>query len=311
MQSLFLLLPDFALILLGWCLMCVSTSRYAAKHPASPLGNFTQTFWRGIEQMVYYLLFLSLLFYSTNRANFDLRGASDMLLAATLTVCAGIVLSYTAHWICRPVPLALASGTQTGFHFNSYVCLAVAGRIADQQGIALMAVLVGAMVPLVNIAAVWSLAARGQSGLWKELARNPLIIATVLGLGTNLIGWHPPEPLAMLLSRLGASAIALGLMTVCAGLQFGRMAGSPGLVAWWTGVKLLAMLAIALLLSRHMAMSPTEARVLVAFAAMPTASSFYILAMRMGGDGPLVALLVSAMTLGALFTLPLWLAIVI
>ena len=49
-------------------------------------------------------------------------------------------------------------------------------------------------------------------------------------------------------------------------------------------------------------------QVVVLFAAMPTASSAYILAMRMGGDGRSVAWLISASTLGAMLTLPLWAA---
>ncbi|MQM32541.1 MAG: transporter, partial [Candidatus Accumulibacter phosphatis] len=39
------------------------------------------------------------------------------------------------------------------------------------------------------------------------------------------------------------------------------------------------------------------------------ATSAYILAVRMGGDGPGVAWLVSANTLVAMLTLPLWLTI--
>ena len=45
------------------------------------------------------------------------------------------------------------------------------------------------------------------------------------------------------------------------------------------------------------------------FGALPTASSAYILAMRMGGDGPGVAWLISASTLAAMVTLPLWLTL--
>jgi len=47
--------------------------------------------------------------------------------------------------------------------------------------------------------------------------------------------------------------------------------------------------------------------VVVMFGALPTASSAYILAMRMGGDGPGVAWLISASTLGAMLTMPFWL----
>jgi predicted permease len=48
-------------------------------------------------------------------------------------------------------------------------------------------------------------------------------------------------------------------------------------------------------------LTPLETMVVVMFAAMPTASSAYVLAVRMGGDGPYVAGLVSLSTLlGAL-----------
>ena len=47
-------------------------------------------------------------------------------------------------------------------------------------------------------------------------------------------------------------------------------------------------------------------QVAVLFAALPTASSAYILAVRMGGDGKSVAWLISASTLVSMLTLSLW-----
>ena len=49
-------------------------------------------------------------------------------------------------------------------------------------------------------------------------------------------------------------------------------------------------------------------QIVVLFAALPTASSAYILAMRMGGDGKSVAWLISATTLGSMLTLSGWAA---
>ena len=49
-------------------------------------------------------------------------------------------------------------------------------------------------------------------------------------------------------------------------------------------------------------------QVAVLFAALPTASSAYILAVRMGGDGKSVAWLISASTLASMLTLTLWAA---
>jgi malonate transporter len=49
--------------------------------------------------------------------------------------------------------------------------------------------------------------------------------------------------------------------------------------------------------------------VLVAFAAMPTASSAYVLAARMGGNGPFVAGLVTLSTLLGMVAVPGWVAL--
>ena len=48
----------------------------------------------------------------------------------------------------------------------------------------------------------------------------------------------------------------------------------------------------------------------VLFAALPCASAAYVLAMRMGGDGRLVALVVSLGTLLSVASLPIWLSLV-
>ena len=49
--------------------------------------------------------------------------------------------------------------------------------------------------------------------------------------------------------------------------------------------------------------------VAILFATMPTASSAYILAVRMGGNGPLTAGLVSISTLGSMVTITLWVTV--
>ena len=51
-------------------------------------------------------------------------------------------------------PIALASRFQCAFRFNSYIGLAIAGKMYGAPGIAAIGVLLGAMVPLVNTAAI-------------------------------------------------------------------------------------------------------------------------------------------------------------
>jgi predicted permease len=57
-----------------------------------------------------------------------------------------------------------------------------------------------------------------------------------------------------------------------------------------------------------LALPPSQCVILLAFGALPTASSAYLLAVRMGGHGPFVAGLITLSTLLGMATLPLWLS---
>ena len=71
----------------------------------------------------------------------------------------------------------------------------------------------------------------------------------------------------------------------------------------------MALPAATLVLIRWAGLSGVYADVALVFSALPTASSAYILAQRMGGDGARVAWLISVSTLLGMLSLPLWLSI--
>jgi malonate transporter len=295
MSLAFLLLPDFTLILLGLMLF-----RFTRWEPA---------FWAGLEKLVYYVLFPSLLFYATARAPLDFASTGKMLQVALLTCLSGVALGWLAKPLFRPGPMLFESGVQTAFRFNSYIALAVASRLGGDTGTALMALIIGFSVPLCNVAAVHALVHR-KGGLLRELMKNPLLLATVLGLVFNFAGIPIPEFIGATLSRIGNAAIAIGLITVGAGLRLSGLHQAKGMAAYFIAIKLLALPAIAWLLGSRLGLPPLQLHIVVMFSALPTASSAYVLAARMGGNGPFVAFLISAGTLISVLTLPLWLGVI-
>jgi predicted permease len=64
---------------------------------------------------------------------------------------------------------------------------------------------------------------------------------------------------------------------------------------------------LAMALSPLLGLNSQAQAVLVLFAAMPTATSAYILSRQLGGDAPLMAAVITAQTLVAMLTLPLML----
>jgi predicted permease len=126
----------------------------------------------------------------------------------------------------------------------------------------------------------------------------------------RLTGWPLPSFLERLLQQLASAALPLGLLAVGAGLRFGADALPFKAVLWWNGVKLAAMPAMALGLALAFDLPLLERQMAVMMAAVPTATSAYILANQMNGRGAPVALLISTGTLLAAVTLPLWLAVI-
>ncbi|SNT15200.1 hypothetical protein SAMN06265795_11568 [Noviherbaspirillum humi] len=295
MSVLSLLFPDFTLILIGFLL-----KRYL---------RWGDEFWTGLEKLIYYVLFPALLFHSTSRAPIDFGATGRMLQVALAGLAAGVALGWLARPLFRPGPMLFESGVQTAFRFNSYIALAIAFRLGGEQGTSLMALIMGCAVPLCNMAAVHALVHRG-GGLLGELAKNPLLIATAGGLAFNLAGLHLPEVVGATLSRMGNASIATGLIAVGAGLRLSGLHQGKAMAAYFLAIKLLALPAIAYVLGRWLALPPLQLQIAVIFCALPTASSAYVLAVRMGGNGPFVAFLISASTVLSVLTLPFWLGLV-
>lgn len=75
-------------------------------------------------------------------------------------------------------------------------------------------------------------------------------------------------------------------------------------------IKLLCMPACVLLLVWLLGLDPVSRDVALLFAALPTATSAYILARQLGGDAELMAAIITGQTLLAMLTLPFWLKLV-
>ncbi|WP_076592360.1 AEC family transporter [Herminiimonas arsenitoxidans] len=289
-----LLLPDFMLILFGAVLFRVT--------------NWHEEFWIGTEKLIYYVLFPALLFYSTARSPINFGTTAQFLQIVIATCVAGIALGWLAKPLFKAGPMIFESGLQTAFRFNSYIALAIAGRLGGDEGVSLMGLAIGFAVPLCNMAAVHALV-KNKGNLLMELIKNPLLMATMGGVIFNLLGFHLPDLASAFLSRLGNASIALGLIMVGAGLRLNGLEASKGIAAYFLVVKLLFVPIVAYVLGLWIGLSPLHLQMVVMFAALPTASSAYVLAVRMGGNGPFVAFLISAGTLISMASLPLWLAL--
>ena len=289
-----LLFPDFSLILCGYFL-CRFT-------------GLNRSVWQQNEHLVYYFLFPVLLFYSIAKSPLDIQATSSFLMAGVSMGLAGIALSYSLPywpWLGSKINRRdHAASAQIGFRFNSFIALALVERLCGAEGLLLISVLIGFCVPMFNVGAVWPMARHGDSGFGREIVRNPLILATTSGLAFNLSGFAIPAILDPSLSKIGAASLALGLLSAGAGMEVkalnqGKLLGSLVLT-----LKHLFLPCIAWSLAQIFKLNELQTTVLLIFSALPTASTCYVLAARMGYNGSLVAGLVTLSTLLGMLSLP-------
>ncbi|MBU6286018.1 MAG: AEC family transporter [Proteobacteria bacterium] len=292
-----LLGPEFALMLAGFAL------RRGLPWPEQG--------WVMLEKLNYFLLFPCLLFLSIVKAPGSIQSAAPMMLAAGMSAAGAIAIAMACRLIPQVHAQRFASGVQTAFRFNSYLGLAMAERLGGAEALALFSIMISVLIPCLNVAAVYPMARHGRQNLWRELAGNPLIIATLGGLAWRLLELPLPGLLQTSLGRLGQAALPLGLLCVGAALRWPRSAqglshGDRWLALCFTSIKLFIMPAIALMSCHLLGLSGMAALLVVMFTALPTSPASYVLAARMGGDGVYVAQLITLSLIVSTVTLPWW-----
>jgi len=229
------------------------------------------------------------------------------IAAAVLAMAAGLLAA--RPWL-RMGGATFTSLFQGSIRFNTYIGLAAASGALGAAGLAAAAVAVALLVPLGNLLSVAALAWHAASArprpaeVLRQLALNPLILASALGIAINIGGLELPPVLDPLLTVLGRGALPLGLLAVGAGLDFAaaRLGGRPLALACL--LKLAILPALTALGCWIFGVAGVAAAVAVLFNGLPTAPSAYILARQMGGEAKLMASIITAQVALSAITLP-------
>ncbi|MFO1039201.1 MAG: AEC family transporter [Geminicoccaceae bacterium] len=271
--------------------------------------------WSGIDRLVYYVLFPALIVVELATADLGLLPVAafggTLLVAQFVMAGLAVVLRYVQP-MSGP---AYTSVLQTLVRWNTYVALGLAPDALGPGGLQLVTLAVVVMVPTANLLSIFALARHGgrvPAG-WAPIVRsvvtNPLILACLLGIVLDLSGIGLPRLLHDPMAILGRATLALGLLTVGAGLHLGSLWRRPALLATTVVLALLIRPALALGLGNLAGLDAMPLAAAVLCCGVPTSTQSYILARLLGGDAQFMAALVTATTLGALITLPLFLSL--
>lgn len=271
-------------------------------------------FWPGAERLVYMLLLPALLFRTTARADLlalDVLPLVSALMLAILGTAGGALLVARALRLSRP---AQSSVFQGAIRTNAYVALAGAAALYGEAGLVPMGLVVFVVITTVNVLSVIAVTWLGRRGadasaLIGAVLKNPLIIACLAGFACGAAGLELPAVVLATIEVLANAALPLGLLCVGAGLELGRLLSDRRAMMATIGLKLLAMPALTALTCHLFGIEGLTAACAILFNAVPTSASSYVLARELGGDAPLMAVLITITTAAAAISMPLVLSL--
>ena len=296
MNLLDLLIPLYLLISLGFFL-----KKY--QFPS-------QEFWPGIEKMIYYILFPVLVFVAILKAPIDSSLIFKLIIVTLVPVLLSGLLQFTGFISPKINGATFSSMYQGAVRNNTAISLVIVAWLLPDTGLASMAVIILIMVPMNNLTSILVLLRYGnntkESSLmwWFDVIKNPLIIASALGLIFNILNIGLPISLINTADFLGRSALPFALLIVGAGLKFGSFFDNKLAIAISSFGGLVVAPVISWGLCTIMGIEADLAKVVIIFSAMPTAVSSYILAKQMGGDAEGMAQIITFQTVAAALTLP-------
>lgn len=291
----------------------------ATGHLVARLGLVTGDQWRGFEKIAYFVLFPCIII--RNLALVDFRELPFLSLGATLVgailVMSALLLAIRPlleRWFAISSP-RFTSIYQGAVRWNTFVGLAMADRLWGAEGVALIAVAIVAMIPLLNVLSVLVMiryahgTTPGIARILLDLIKNPYIWSTAVGLAINLTGLMPPDAIMVSMEMMGRAALAAGLLVVGASLDIGSLRRPGPALATSTVLRLVGMPLLAAGFAALLGLAGTAHGVAILATAVPAATGSYLLARQMGGDAKLMAEILTLQTVVAILTLPLALAV--
>ena len=292
------LIPIFALIIFG----------YLFKKISFPSHDF----WPMADKLTYYILMPSLLILTLSQAKFE-NNSFELILSSTLAIFLTLLTLVIFNKFNQTNSSSFTSVVQGGIRFNTYVFLALSGSIFGSEGLVIAAIIISFAIPILNIFCISIFAIYSDNQkinilfILKSIFKNPLIIASIIGVLINILGFQMPLSLENFLKILSAAALPLGLLSIGYALVLKDIKSAKKDMLVSIIAKFIVLPAFIFFISKYLELDALAISVLVLFAIMPTAPSSFILARELKGDLPLITSIITVQTILATIFLILFL----
>lgn len=265
-----------------------------------------------INKIAFRIFLPCLLYYNVYCS--DLSGSFDPLLMAYavggVLLTFGLSLGYTL--LTEKLPERRGVMIQGMFRSNYVIMgIPVATALLGSDQLGTVSILIAVVVPLFNMLSVVVLEVfRGQKPkplhILGQIAKNPLVIGSVLGILTLAAGIRLPHILEQTIQNISAIASPLQLFLLGAFFQFSGLKTYRRELVTVSAAKLIVAPGLFLGLGALLGFRGVAFVSLIGVFASPTAVNSFTMAQQMGGDAELAGDIVVTTSAVSIPTMFLW-----
>lgn len=265
-----------------------------------------------INKIAFRIFLPCLLYYNVYCS--DLSGSFDPLLMAYavggVLLTFGLSLGYTL--LTEKLPERRGVMIQGMFRSNYVIMgIPVATALLGSDQLGTVSILIAVVVPLFNMLAVVVLEVfRGQKPkplhVLGQIVKNPLVIASALGILTLAAGIRLPHVLERTIQNVSAIASPLQLFLLGAFFQFSGLKTYRRELVTVSAAKLIVSPGLFLGLGALLGFRGVAFVSLIGIFASPTAVNSFTMAQQMGGDAELAGGIVVTTSAVSILTMFLW-----
>jgi len=292
-----IVLPIFLLILLGLLLKRTKV--------------VTDSFVKQLSNFVFKVSLPALIFQELSVV--EIGTAFDPFLIGISVVL--ILFIYGISWISAnyltKTPQDKGAFIQGSYRSNfAIVGLAMLSGIVDSAHLGKAVMLLAFVMPIFNVLAVIALTVPMQQAsndkllsTFKEIGKNPLIIAAYFSVPFSVFKITVPESLSITLEYLSDIALPLALIGIGASIDLKKLITASPLAFIASAYKIILFPILSVLIGFLLGLTDQDLLILFILMGTPTAVASFVMAEAMGSNSKMSGNIITISTFGSIFTI--------
>ena len=271
-----------------------------------------ERFLKVSDRLVYFIFFPIMLFWKIGASPSVDSGASDLIAAAICAVATVYLISAICLRLFKVSDFAAGSFSQSCYRFNTYVGMAVILNVQGEAGVSLFGILIGFIIPIVNVMAVSTLIwYSGRSINTRERARitlralvsNPLILGCLAGMTYSRTIGEFPIFIDNTFRMAASVSLPLALLSIGGTLTLKNLKTHLGHALLGTAVKLLVLPITGWFFLKAFNASSLSFQVGMLFFSLPASSAIVVLSSQLNSDKAFASTAIVLSTLLSFFSM--------